>query len=134
MQTNKSTKLFIVEDNADLREIYRLRFAAAGFEVTASENGLDFLTRVEEEKPDVVLLDLMLPEMDGFSVLQSMKTNFEKANMPDVKIIAWSNLSEDTDIQKALGGGADFYLRKSDYEGDDLVIKVKELLNKTSKV
>ena len=132
MQTNKTQKLFIVEDNPDLREIYRLRFAAAGFEVVASETGLDFLTRVQEEKPDVILLDLMLPEMDGFSVLQSLRTNFENANVANVKIIAWSNLSEDIDIQKALAAGANFYLRKSDYEGDDLVIKVKELLNKKS--
>lgn len=131
MYKNKQAmKLFIVEDNADLREIFRLRFAAAGFEVAASENGLDFLTRVQEEKPDVILLDLMLPEMDGFAVLKSMRENFDKSNTPNVKIIAWSNLSEDTDIQKALSGGANYYLRKSDYEGDDLVIKVKELLNK----
>lgn len=121
-------KIFIVEDNADIRQIYQLRFEVAGFKVVSSENGLDFITRVTEEKPDVVLLDLMLPEMDGFTVLQTLKNNFETSGIKDTKIIAWSNLSEDADIQKALSMGANYYLRKSDYEGDDLVTKVKDLL------
>lgn len=121
-------KIFIVEDNADIRQIYQLRFEVAGFKVVSSENGLDFITRISEEKPDAVLLDLMLPEMDGFTVLQTLKNNFETNGIKDTKIIAWSNLSEDSDIQKALSMGANFYLRKSDYEGDDLVAKVKDLL------
>ncbi len=121
-------KIFIVEDNADIRQIYQLRFEVAGFKVVSSENGLDFITRISEEKPDAVLLDLMLPEMDGFTVLQTLKNNFETSGIKDTKIIAWSNLSEDSDIQKALSMGANFYLRKSDYEGDDLVAKVKDLL------
>lgn len=121
-------KIFIVEDNADIRQIYQLRFEVAGFKVVSSENGLDFVTRISEEKPDAVLLDLMLPEMDGFTVLQTLKNNFETSGIKDTKIIAWSNLSEDSDIQKALSMGANYYLRKSDYEGDDLVAKVKDLL------
>ncbi len=130
MQNNKKQKIFIVEDNKSLLEIYRLRFEVAGFEVVSSETGLDFLTRVNEEKPDVVLLDLMLPEMDGFSVLTSLKENFSNSDMKNVSIIVWSNLSEDADIQKALKSGADMYLRKSDYEGDDLVEKVRDVLAK----
>jgi CheY-like chemotaxis protein len=102
----------------------------AGFKVVSSENGLDFITRIAEEKPDCVLLDLMLPEMDGFTVLQTLKNNFETSGIKDTKIIAWSNLSEDSDIQKALSMGANYYLRKSDYEGDDLVAKVKDLLTR----
>ena len=125
-------KIFIVEDNADIRQIYQLRFEVAGFKVVSSENGLDFITRISEEKPDAVLLDLMLPEMDGFTVLQTLKNNFETSGIKDTKIIAWSNLSEDSDIQKALSMGANFYLRKSDYEGDDLVAKVKDLLARNS--
>jgi CheY-like chemotaxis protein len=121
-------KIFIVEDNADIRQIYQLRFEVAGFKVVSSENGLDFITRISEEKPDAVLLDLMLPEMDGFTVLQTLKNNFETSGLKNTKIIAWSNLSEDADIQKALAMGANYYLRKSDYEGDDLVAKVKDLL------
>jgi len=86
--------------------------------------------KFNEEKPDVVLLDLMLPEMDGFSVLGSLKENFNSSELKNVPIIVWSNLSEDSDITKALQGGATMYLRKSDYDGDDLVEKVKDIINK----
>lgn len=126
-------KVFIVEDNKDLLEIYRLRFEVAGFQVVTSENGLDFLTKFQEEKPDIVLLDLMLPEMDGYSVLNSLKENFENSELKNVPVVVWSNLSEDSDITKALRGGAAMYLRKSDYDGDDLVEKLKDILkNKTN--
>lgn len=130
MQNTKMTKIFLVEDNKDLLEIYRLRFEVAGFTVVTSETGLDFLTKVQEEKPDIVLLDLMLPEMDGYSVLNSMKENFQNSDLKKVPIIVWSNLSGDKDITKALSNGATMYLRKSDYDGDDLVEKVKDILLK----
>lgn len=126
-------KIFLVEDNEDIREIYRLRFEVAGFMVVTSGDGLDFLTRVQEEKPDAVLLDLMLPEMDGFSVLKSVKENFDNSDLKKVPIIVWSNLSEDSDIRRALEGGATMYLRKSDYDGDDLVEKVKDILKSINK-
>ena len=131
MLNNKNPKIFLVEDNADIREIYRLRFEAAGFDVVTAGDGLDFLTRINDEMPDLILLDLMLPEMDGFSVLKSIKDNFENTKLKQVPIVVWSNLSEDSDITRALAGGANYYLRKSDYDGDDLVEKVKELLNST---
>lgn len=128
MQNNKIPKVFIVEDNTDLLEIYRLRFEVGGFAVVTSSNGLDFLTKIQEEKPDIVLLDLMLPEMDGFSVLNSIKENFQNSESKNMLIIVWSNLSEDSDVRKALSSGASMYLRKSDYQGDDLVEKVKDIL------
>ena len=134
MQTNKMQKIFIVEDNADIREIYRLRFEVAGFIVVTSSNGLDFLTRIQEEKPDVVLLDLMMPEMDGYSAMQSLQQNFEEnSELKKIPIIVLSNLGEDADVTKALSSGASYYLRKSDYDGDDLVLKVKEIVSAIKK-
>lgn len=121
-------KIFIVEDNTDLMEIYRLRFEVAGFKVVTSTNGLDFLTKIQEEKPDLVLLDLMLPEMDGFSVLESMTKNLDNPELKSIPVVVWSNLSEDKDVERALRSGAVMYLRKSDYEGDDLVEKVKQII------
>ncbi len=130
MENEKVPKIFIVEDNVDILEIYRLRFEVAGFQVVTSPNGLDFVSRMHDEMPDVVLLDIMLPEMDGFSVLQSLKSNFENPELKKIPIIAWSNLSQDEDVVKALSSGAHYYLRKSDYEGDDLVEKVKDIISK----
>jgi CheY-like chemotaxis protein len=127
--TNKST-IFLVEDNLDIREIYRLRFEVAGFNVETSENGLDCISRITEVKPNIILLDIMMPEMDGFDVLQAIRKNFEDNKVKSVPVIIWSNLSQDEDIQKALNLGANEYLRKSDFEGDDLVAKVLEIWEK----
>jgi DNA-binding response OmpR family regulator len=133
MQSNKAIKIFIVEDNADIREIYRLRLETAGFQVVTSENGLDFLTRIQDEKPNLILLDLMMPEMDGYSVLKSMRENLENPELKNIPVVIWSNLGEDEDVMKALNLGATYYLRKSDYQGDDLISKVKEILNEKVK-
>jgi CheY-like chemotaxis protein len=129
-----NTKIFIVEDNADIREIYRLVFDLAGFTVVTSDNGLDAISRIAEIAPDIVLLDIMLPEMDGFQVLTAIKENFNDSNLKNTPIIVWSNLSQEEDIQKAMTLGANYYLRKSDYDGDVLIDKVKDILAKSKEV
>lgn len=128
-----NTKIFIVEDNADIREIYRLVFELAGFTVEASENGLDAISRLPEVRPDIILLDIMLPEMDGFEVLKAIKQNISDTGLQNTPIVVWSNLSQEEDIQKAMSLGASYYLRKSDYDGDALVEKVKDVMQKLGK-
>jgi CheY-like chemotaxis protein len=128
-----NTKIFIVEDNADIREIYRLVFELAGFTVEASENGLDAISRLPEVRPDIILLDIMLPEMDGFEVLKAIKQNMSDTGLQNTPIVVWSNLSQEEDIQKAMSLGASYYLRKSDYDGDALVEKVKDVMQKLGK-
>lgn len=128
-----NTKIFIVEDNPDIREIYRLVFELAGFQVDASENGLDAISRLPEVRPDLILLDIMLPEMDGFEVLKAVKQNMADSGLQNIPIVVWSNLSQEEDIQKAMSLGASYYLRKSDYDGDALVEKVKDILDKLGK-
>jgi CheY-like chemotaxis protein len=128
-----NTKIFIVEDNADIREIYRLVFELAGFTVEASENGLDAISRLPEIRPDIILLDIMLPEMDGFEVLRAIKQNMSDTGLQNTPIVVWSNLSQEEDIQKAMSLGASYYLRKSDYDGDALVEKVKDVMQKLGK-
>lgn len=128
-----NTKIFIVEDNSDIREIYRLVFELAGFQVEASENGLDAISRLPEVRPDIILLDIMLPEMDGFEVLKAVKQNIADSGLQNTPIVVWSNLSQEEDIQKAMSLGASYYLRKSDYDGDALVEKVKDILEKLGK-
>jgi CheY-like chemotaxis protein len=125
-----NTKIFIVEDNPDIREIYRLAFELAGFTVETSENGLDAISRISEINPDIILLDIMLPEMSGFDVLKSLQENFNNDQIKKHIVVVWSNLSQDEDMEKAMQSGANYYLRKSDYDGDALIEKIKEIVNK----
>ena len=117
-------KILIIEDNTDIQQLYKYAFEASGYVVKTSNNGLDGLNDAIEYQPDVILLDIMMPEMNGFEVLSAFTTN-TSLSMP---IIITSNLSQESDKQKALTAGASLYLVKSDYEGPDLVAKVNEFM------
>lgn len=110
-------KLLIVEDDNALREIYSVFFQQAGYEVALSENGLTAITQAVEFVPDIVLLDIMMPEMDGYEFLQALKNNTSM----DPVVIVCSNLGESLEIERALQSGADTYLQKSNYSGLELV-------------
>lgn len=110
-------KIQIVEDNADLRGLYELLFKNAGYEVKTSMNGLEGVTDIVDFQPNVVLLDIMMPEMDGYKFLEALSNNTSLSPV----IIVCSNLTEQVDIDRALSHGAHFYLRKSDYIGEELV-------------
>ena len=110
-------KLHIVEDDHSLREIYNTLFEAAGHTVKTSPNGLEAISGISEFKPDAVLLDIMMPEMDGYAFLDALSNNTSLTPV----VIVCSNLSDQTDIDRAMTRGADYYLRKSDYVGNQLV-------------
>ena len=117
-------KVLIIEDNADLQQIYKLRFNKAGFEVALCNNGLEGIVKAVQATPDVILLDIMMPQMSGYEVLEAIQNN-SSIRLP---IIVCSNLSQKEDIQKALDAGADLYLCKSDHSGTELVNKVIHFL------
>lgn len=118
--------ILIVEDNVDLQEIYRINFEEAGFRVYSSIDGVRGVVEAVEHKPGIILLDIMMPQMDGYEFLQALKNN----SSIDSPIIVCSNLSQQSDIDKAYDLGADLYLRKSDFEGMDLVHRVEKFLEK----
>ena len=123
MVTNQRTVL-IIEDNPDLQIIYKIHFENYGYRVESATDGLQGITDIVGKEPDVVLLDIMMPKMDGYEVLEGLRHN----SSIDVPVIVCSNLSQKEDIKKVYASGADLYLRKSDYEGEDLVEKVSEFL------
>ncbi len=110
-------KLHIIEDDVSLREIYSTLFKVAGHEVKVSSNGLEAISEITDFRPDAILLDIMMPEMDGYSFLDALINNTSLSPV----IIICSNLSDQTDIDRAMTRGADYYLRKSDYIGNQLV-------------
>lgn len=120
-------KLLLVEDDMALRDIYSTRFLAEGYEVATASDGEQALTVAVKEKPDLILLDIMMPKISGFDVLDILRTTPETKNS---KIIIMTALSQPADMEKGKTLGADEYLVKSQVTLTDVVEKVKTVLGK----
>jgi CheY-like chemotaxis protein len=121
--------IIIAEDDPMISEIYEKKFFEAGFEVLLADSGEQVLTLAKKNKVDVILLDLLLPRMDGFEVIRSLRTN---QFSPEIKIIVFSNLSQKEDREKAMKLGADGFIVKAEYTPSALVKEVERLLNQYS--
>lgn len=119
------TKILLVEDDMALRDIYSTRFMAEGYEVVTASDGEQALTVAVKEKPDLIVLDIMMPKISGFDVLDILRTTPETK---EAKIIIMTALSQPTDVEKGKQLGADEYLVKSQVTLTDVVEKVKEIL------
>lgn len=118
-------KVLLVEDDIALREIYSARFAAENFEIVAADDGEQALSVAIKEKPDIIILDIMMPKISGFDVLDILRATPETKN---TKVIIMSALSQESDIQKGKELGADAYLVKSQSTLSDVVQKTKDVL------
>ncbi len=118
-------KLLIVEDDQFLRELICKKIKEQGYEVTEASDGEQGIKQIKEIKPDLVLLDLMLPGMDGFNVLEQAKKDPETSSIP---IIILSNLGQKEDIDKGMSLGAEDFLVKAHFTPGDIIEKVKIIL------
>ena len=125
---NNKKKILIAEDEPVLMEMYRVYFEKAGFEVLNAENGQVCIELAKKEKPDILLLDVLMPRLNGWDVLKELKSNPETKDMP---ILVLSNLSQTQEIQKGLALGADDYIIKSDLTPKDLLAKVEKTILKS---
>jgi CheY-like chemotaxis protein len=116
-------KILVVDDEKSLRELYDVLFRTGGYEVKTSSNGLTAITDVVDFRPDVVLLDIMMPEMNGYGFLDALQNNTSLRPV----VMVFSNLGEQTEIDRAMSHGADAYLRKSDFTGEQLVSAVSRV-------
>jgi DNA-binding response OmpR family regulator len=115
-------KILLVEDDEGLAQVYLTRLDVEGFEVKRVPNGEDALAAAIEFKPDLILLDVMMPKVSGFDVLDILRNTPETTN---VKIIMLTALSQEADKQKAQEMGVDDYLVKSQVVIADVVERVK---------
>lgn len=122
-------KIVLIEDDETLAEVLYSEFTEAGFEVVPAFDGNEGLRQVKEKKPDLVLLDLILPEKNGFEVLEELKKSPDTSEIP---VIILSLLGEDEDIKKGLKLGADDYIVKSSHAIAEIVEKVKNFFAKES--
>ena len=122
---NLQKKILLVEDDDALASVYTTRLDAEGFTIKRVPNGEDALSATLEFKPDLILLDVMMPKVSGFDVLDILRNTPETAN---VRVIMLTALSQDADRQRAMDLGVDDYLVKSQVVIADVVDKVKQHL------
>ncbi len=123
METMK--KIAVVEDDKFLRKVYESKLPKEGFLVVSAGDGKSGLELIRKEKPDLVLLDLIMPIMTGFEVLESLKAD-TKSKMP--KVVVLSNLGQDEDIARSKELGASDFLIKSNLSIKEIVEKIKQYL------
>ena len=126
----KKIKVLIIEEDHFLRKVYRNKLTLAGFDFVEATNGIEGLNKVISEKPDLILLDLILPRKNGFDVLIEIKENKKTKNIP---VIILSLLSQEADIKKGFSLGAQEYLVKSETTLSEVVDKVKHWAKKIKK-
>src|SRR3712207_3096871 len=118
-------KIVLADDEAFIRLAYKDGLERAGYKVTVAENGADALETVKSIKPQLVLLDLIMPKMNGFEVLKAIKTD---ASLKDTPVVVLSNLSQVSDETEVRGLGAEDFLVKSDYSLKQIIEKVQGLV------
>lgn len=127
MAQDKEIKVLLIEDDAFLAEIYQKKFEMEGFKVSIASNGEKGLADIKKKKPDVVLLEVLLPKLDGFAVLEAAKANSATKNIP---IILLTSLGQKDDVQRGLAAGAADYLIKTHFQPSEIVDKVFAVLPK----
>lgn len=119
---NVQKKILLVEDDKGLASVYLTRLEAEGFDVKHVPDGEDALSSAIEYKPDLILLDVMMPKISGFDVLDILRNTPETNN---VRIIMLTALSQESDMEKAKSLGVDDYLVKSQVVIADVVERIK---------
>lgn len=117
--------ILIIEDDEFFRELMSKKLVSGGFAVSEAVDGEKGLERVKKSKPDLILLDILLPNIDGFDVLLNLKGNPETAAIP---VVILSNLSSKEDIEKGLKLGASDFLIKSQVASEEIIEKIKNLI------
>ncbi|MBI2462787.1 MAG: response regulator [Candidatus Spechtbacteria bacterium] len=118
-------KILFVEDDPALQNALKEAISKEGYDIIQAFDGQEGLDRAKENKPDLILLDLILPKKDGFAVLESLKAD---DGTKDIPVVVLTNLEGIGDVDRALSMGATTYLVKVQYELNEIVEKVKEIL------
>lgn len=123
----ETKKALLVEDDTFMLEILSGRLRKSGYEVSIATDGEECMKILESQKPDVVLLDILLPKIDGFEVLRRMNSLPELSHIP---VVILSNLGQKEEIQKAKNLGAKDYIVKANFTTKEIVEKLDNILNK----
>lgn len=122
---NKNIKIILAEDDELVREMYMTGFKMAGYEIVGAKSGEEALQLVENNIPDVIISDIVMPDGDGFYFLEKIKKNEKAKKIP---FIVLTNLFSDEDRKEALSLGADEYIIKADSTPKSLVERVEKII------
>jgi DNA-binding response OmpR family regulator len=124
MPTNPA-HILVVEDETFLVKIYTVKLKKEGFDVSIATDGEQAVKMASEIKPDIILLDLILPKMNGFEALEKMR---QDPNLKKTPVIVLSNLGQDEDIKRAESLGATDYLVKANFSIQEVIAKIRATL------
>ena len=130
MATKNKYKVLIVDDDQFISDMYVLKFKEAGFDASSAAEGTAAVEFVKKESPDMVLLDIVLPNMDGFDILKALS---KERLLLKTTVVLLSNLGEKKDIEKGLALGALDYIVKAHFTPSEVVAKVEGILKKSEK-
>lgn len=122
---NNKFKILLIEDDPFLLSMYTTKFELENFKVITAEDGQKGLRLAIEESPDIILLDILLPKMNGFEVLKELKSDNNVNNIP---VILLTNLSQRDEVEQGLNLGADDYLIKAHFMPSEVVEKIKKYI------
>lgn len=125
------TKILVAEDDKLISNSLCDALKAQGYEPSAAFDGEETLSKVKEIHPDLLLLDIMMPKLDGIGVMWELKANKE---ISDIPVVVLTNMGDMETISKILDAGATDYLLKSDQTVDDILAKVKTVLERSVRI
>jgi len=120
-------KILLVEDDSFLLGMYATKFEMEGFKVVMAEDGEKAVRLALKEAPDIILLDIILPKVNGFEVLRQLKADPKTVKIP---VLLLTNLSQKDEIEQGLKMGAEDYLIKAHFMPSEVVDKIKKVINK----
>lgn len=121
----KNNLILIIEDDKFLLKAYEIKLKKEGFSVALAKDGVTGIFLAEEKSPSLIILDLMLPKMNGFEILKKLKSSEDLKNIP---VIVISVLGQKIDKEKAIMLGAEKYLIKTDHTLEDIIKNIKKYL------
>ena len=119
-------KVLIIDDDPFIADMYVIKFKDERFDVATAPNGKEGLKKIKEFDPDIILVDVVMPDMDGFRVLEELK----KQGGKQYKIMMLTNLGQKEDVERGIGLGATDYMVKAHFTPSEVVERVRGLLAK----
>lgn len=117
--------ILLIEDDPFLIDIYSQKFKKSGFDIKVADSASKAFQYLEETIPEIILLDIVLPQMDGWAILKKIRAN---ENWNSCQIVVFSNLGQKEEVEKGLGLGANRYLIKSQYTPLEVVKEIERML------